>query len=131
MPAFVQAVLLGILQGVTEFLPVSSTAHLLISERLLGFHDPGGVFTVMIQLGSILAVMWLYRNKIVDVIRGLPSDPDARRFAAMIIIGVIPLFIAGAFLSAFVKSLYGRFAVMATAFIAGGIVMLIVERFLP
>jgi undecaprenyl-diphosphatase len=125
------AAVLGVVQGVTEFLPVSSTAHLLISERLLGFHDPGGVFTVMIQLGSILAVMWLYRNKILAVIRGLPSDPDARRFAAMIIIGVIPLFIAGAFLSAFVKSLYGRFAVIATAFIAGGIVMLIVERFRP
>ncbi len=49
------------MQGLTEFLPVSSTAHLLIGARLLGFDDPGGVFTVMIQLGSILAVMWLYR----------------------------------------------------------------------
>ena len=52
---------LGVVQGLTEFLPVSSTAHLLIAERLLGFDDPGGVFTVMIQLGSILAIMWLYR----------------------------------------------------------------------
>ena len=59
MPTLLKAAILGIVQGVTEFLPVSSTAHLLIGERLVGFSDPGGVFTVMIQLGSILAVMWL------------------------------------------------------------------------
>ncbi len=74
------AALLGILQGLTEFLPVSSTAHLLIGERLLGFDDPGGVFTVMIQLGSILAVMWLYRQRIIDVIAGLA---DQARGAAL------------------------------------------------
>ena len=56
MPTLVQAALLGVVQGLTEFLPVSSTAHLLIGSRLLGYDDPGGVFTVMIQLGSILAV---------------------------------------------------------------------------
>ena len=61
MPSLLKAAILGVLQGVTEFLPVSSTAHLLIGSRLLGYSDPGGVFTVMIQLGSIFAVMWLYR----------------------------------------------------------------------
>src|SRR4030081_2365747 len=81
----VVAALLGIVQGVTEFLPVSSTAHLLIAERLLGYHDAGGVFTVMIQLGSIFAVMWLYRAKILDVVSGLPSRPEARRFAFKIL----------------------------------------------
>src|SRR5207248_5642904 len=60
VPPAVQAALLGIVQGVTEFLPVSSTAHLLIAERLIGYNDAGGVFRVMIQLGSILAVLWLY-----------------------------------------------------------------------
>jgi undecaprenyl-diphosphatase len=63
MSSLVQAAVLGVVQGVTEFLPVSSTAHLLIASRLLGFQDPGGVFTVMIQLGSIVAVVWLYRAK--------------------------------------------------------------------
>ena len=82
MPPAIQAALLGIVQGVTEFLPVSSTAHLLIAERLLGYHDPGGVFTVMIQLGSIFAVMWLYRRKIVDVVTGLPSSADATKAIA-------------------------------------------------
>ena len=65
MPPALQAALLGVIQGLTEFLPVSSTAHLLIVGRLLGYEDPGGVFTVLIQLGSILAVMWLYRARLI------------------------------------------------------------------
>ena len=79
MPAFLQAAILGIVQGVTEFLPISSTAHLLIAERLLGFQDPGGVFTVMIQLGSILAVVWLFRDKVLATVTGLPSNPRPSR----------------------------------------------------
>ena len=65
------AALLGLVQGVTEFLPVSSTAHLLLLGRWLGYDDPGGVFTVMIQLGSILAIVWLYRAKILTICTGL------------------------------------------------------------
>ena len=111
---------------------MSSTAHLLISERLLGYQDPGGVFTVMIQLGSILAVMWLYRAKIVEVVTGLPSRPEARRFAVMILLATVPALVAGALFSKFVKGvLYGNFVVIALAFIVGGIIMLIVERFRP
>ena len=111
---------------------MSSTAHLLIGEKLLGFQDPDGVFTVMIQLGSILAIMWLYRVKIIGVITGLPSDPDARRFAAMVIVATIPALIAGALLSRFVMSvLYRTLAVPAAAFVIGGMVMLIVERSRP
>jgi undecaprenyl-diphosphatase len=126
------AAVLGVVQGLTEFLPVSSTAHLLIGERLLGFQDPLGVFTVMIQLGSILAIVWLYRVKIGRVIASLPSDPEARRFAAGIVVAVIPALVAGALLSSFVKSvLYETPAVYAATFIIGGIVMLVVERFRP
>ena len=126
------AALLGIVQGLTEFLPVSSTAHLLIGARLLGYEDPGGVFTVMIQLGSILAVMWLYRSKIVRIVTGLPSDPDARRFAAMILIAFAPAILAGALLADYVTSvLYDSPKVIATTFVLGGIVMLVVERYRP
>ena len=70
------AAILGVIQGLTEFLPISSTAHLLIAEEWLGFEDPGGVFTVMIQLGAVLAVMWLYRAKILNVMSRLPVDAD-------------------------------------------------------
>jgi undecaprenyl-diphosphatase len=126
------AALLGVIQGLTEFLPVSSTAHLLIGGRLLGYEDPGGVFTVMIQLGSILAVMWLYRVKIIRIVTGLTRDPEARRFAVMILVAFAPAVFAGAFLADFITSvLYDSPRVIATSFVVGGIVMLIVERYRP
>jgi undecaprenyl-diphosphatase len=132
MPSLLKAAFLGIVQGITEFLPISSTAHLLIGARLIGYDDPGGVFTVMIQLGSIFAVMWLYREKIVDVVTGLRSRAGARHFAVMIAVATIPALVAGALLSKFIKSvLYASFTVIAVAFIVGGIVMLVVERRRP
>jgi len=129
MPSLVKAALLGILQGLTEFLPISSTAHLIIAGRLLSYDDPGGVFKVMIQLGSILAVMWLYRVRILDVITGLATSPVARRFALMILAAFLPSLLAGAFLAGFVKTvLYESLIVVAVSFVLGGIVILIVER---
>jgi len=127
-----QAALLGVVQGVTEFLPVSSTAHLLIASRLLGFKDPGGVFTVMIQLGSIFAVVWIYRAKLMDVVIGLPSRPEARRFAVMLLVAVLPALVAGALLSGFVtRVLYDALAVSGVTFVLGGIAILLIERFRP
>jgi undecaprenyl-diphosphatase len=123
------AALLGIVQGITEFLPVSSTAHLLLVGRAIGYQDPGGVFTVMIQLGSILAVVWVYRRKIMQVVLGMRTRAEPRRFAAAVIIATIPALLAGALLAGFVKRiLYESPAVFAWAFIAGGIVMLVLER---
>jgi undecaprenyl-diphosphatase len=127
-----QAALLGVIQGLTEFLPISSTAHLLVAQRFLGFEDPGGVFTVLIQLGSILAVMWLYRERLMELIKGLPGRPEARRFAAAILAAFVPAVVAGLFLSDFVKRvLYSSFQAIAVAFIVGGIIILIVERRRP
>jgi undecaprenyl-diphosphatase len=132
------AAILGVIQGLTEFLPISSTAHLLIAEEWLGFEDPGGVFTVMIQLGAVLAVMWLYRRKIADVISKLPFDSAARRFAAAVVVAFIPAAAAGVMFADAVKSrLYDTgsgtpaLGVIAVAFIVGGVVMLLVERFRP
>jgi undecaprenyl-diphosphatase len=128
----VVAALLGVIQGLTEFLPVSSTAHLLIGARLLGFDDPGGVFTVTIQLGSILAIMWLYRVKILHILTRLGSDPDARHFALMILVAFAPAVVAGALLADYVTTvLYESPKVFATTFVLGGIVMLVVERYRP
>jgi undecaprenyl-diphosphatase len=130
--ALLKAALLGVVQGLTEFLPISSTAHLLLGQRLIGYSDPGGLFTVMIQLGSILAVMWLYRAKILEVIIGLPTKPEARRFALMLFLAFLPAVVAGIFLNDYVKSvLYESLFVIATAFVLGGIAMLIIERFAP
>lgn len=128
----VKAALLGILQGLTEFLPVSSTAHLLIGERLIGFEDPGGAFTVMIQLGSVLAVMWLYRQRIIDIVTGLPTKPEARRFALMLFLAFLPAVAIGLFAADYVKTvLYESFNVIAWALILGGVAMLLIERFMP
>lgn len=86
----------------------------------------------MIQLGSILAVVWLYRAKILEVLAGLPSDPEARRFAFKVILATVPSLVAGALFSSYVKRvLYTTLTVAAVAFIIGGIIMLIVERFRP
>jgi undecaprenyl-diphosphatase len=124
------AAILGIVQGLTEFLPVSSTAHLLLGGELLGYDDD--VFTVMIQLGSILAVIWLYRAKILAVVGGLGSDPDARRFTVMLIVACLPAFVGGALLADYVQGvLYESLDVIAWALIAGGAVMLVVERTAP
>lgn len=132
MRSLVQAALLGILQGLTEFLPVSSTAHLIIAGRLLGYEDPGGVFTVMIQLGSILAVVWLYRIRLLNVIRGLPEEGEARRFALMILVAFMPSLLAGAWLADFVKAvLYESLSVVAASFVLGGVLILLVERWRP
>ena len=127
-----EAAVLGVLQGLTEFIPVSSTAHLIIGERLLGFRDPGGGFTVMIQLGSILAVMWLYRARILETILGLPTKPEARRFALMLLVAFVPAVVAGIFLADFVKGvLYESLGAIALALLLGGIAMLLIERFKP
>jgi undecaprenyl-diphosphatase len=132
LPPLVDAALLGIIQGLTEFLPVSSTAHLLIAERLIGFEDPHGVFAVMIQLGSILAIVWLYRAKLLRVVSGLPRDPDAQRFALALFVAFVPALLAGAFLADFVKGvLFESFRVIAVAFIGGGLIMLAIERWRP
>ncbi len=129
MPTIVQAALLGVVQGLTEFLPVSSTAHLLIGERLLGFQDPGSVFTEMIQLGSMLAILWLYRAKIFEVVAGLPARAEARRFTLMLLVAFVPAVVAGVLWADYVESvLHKSPGVIAGAFIVGGIIMLSVER---
>jgi undecaprenyl-diphosphatase len=128
--SYLVAALLGVIQGLTEFLPISSTAHLLIAGRLVGYEDPA--FTVMIQSGSMLAILWLYRVKIAGVVRGLPSDRSAQRFALMLVVAVVPALVAGALLGEYIQTvLYESVRVIAGAFIVGGLVMLVVERFRP
>jgi len=128
----ITAAWLGAVQGLTEFLPISSTAHLLLAERVIGFDDPDSAFTIIIQFGSILAVMWLYRAKVWSVLRGLPSDRTAQRFALMILVAFVPAAIAGIAFKEYVTNvLHESPRVFAWAFILGGVVMLAVERFRP
>src|SRR5580698_1829896 len=93
-----QAVLLGIVEGITEFLPVSSTGHLLLVQDFLGFEGPPGqLFPIVIQLGAILAVCWLYRAKLIHIAATMFRDPNSQRFTINILLAFLPAAVIGAF----------------------------------
>lgn len=132
------ALLMGFVEGLTEFLPVSSTAHLILLGRALGFDDPTGSFKVMIQLGAILAIVVVYFEKVWGTIVGLPTDAQARNFAAAIVLAFLPAAAAGVLLAEVIEDVFlagvaqdGALRVIATVLILGGVVMLAVERFRP
>src|SRR6266446_985842 len=88
--------LLGIVEGLTEFLPVSSTGHLILADALLGIEGPASkLFDIVIQLGAILAVCWVYRERFTRAAVGLASDPVAQRFVANIIVAFLPAAVVG------------------------------------
>jgi len=120
---------LGFLEGLTEFIPVSSTGHLLLASEYLGFKSPQGTFEVVIQLGAILAIVGLYFGKIARTIQDMPHDPQARRFFASVVIAFLPAVFAGLLLHDFIKEvLFESPRVIATALILGGLVLLAVEH---
>jgi undecaprenyl-diphosphatase len=124
-----KAFILGIVEGVTEFLPVSSTGHLILAGDLLDFNDERGkLFEIVIQSGAILAVCWEYRAKIVDVLRGLPREVAAQRFALNLLIAFMPLAILGLLFGKTIKSHLFNAPVVAMAFIVGGLIILWAER---
>ena len=129
MHNYLIAALLGVIEGLTEFLPVSSTGHLILFVDLLGFQaPPGKTFEVMIQLGAILALILLYFGKLWSTLIGLPTDPQARRFAIVILLAFLPAMVLGALLHGFIKEKLFSATVVATALIVGGIAILLVER---
>ena len=122
------AAFLGLVEGLTEFIPVSSTGHLVLLVDLLKFPaPPGRIFEVFIQMGAILAVMVLFRERILSTICGLPREEKAQKFALNIIAGTIPALIAGALAHEGIKGMY-RPEVIAASLIAGGIAILFLER---
>lgn len=123
------ALILGAIEGFTEFLPVSSTGHLILAGDLLGFNDERGkLFEIVIQAGAILAVCWEYRAKIGTVMRGLGSDRGARRFALNLGIAFMPLAVLGLLFHKAIKAHLFQPVPVALAFIAGGIAILWAER---
>ncbi len=129
------AVILGVVEGLTEFLPVSSTAHLLIVQDMLGFQPPGEVFPIVIQFGAILAVVAVYWRRFWDVLITLPSSKESRSFALGIIVAFLPAAVFGAALHGFIKEVLFAPAiapkVIATTLILGGILILVFERLAP
>ncbi len=123
-----KALILGIVEGLTEFLPVSSTGHLIVAGHLLKFNAPQAkTFDVVIQLGAILAVCWEFRRRIGNVIAGLPARPDARRFALNVIVATIPAIVLGLLFEKAIKAALFSPVPVAFALAAGGIVILWVE----
>jgi undecaprenyl-diphosphatase len=125
---FCKALILGVVEGLTEFLPVSSTGHLIVAGSLLNFTGAEAkTFHVVIQFGAILAIVWEYRRKIGAVIVGLPTQPKARRFTANVVIATIPAVVLGLLLEKKIKAVLFSPVPVAVALILGGVVILWAE----
>jgi undecaprenyl-diphosphatase len=123
------AIILGIVEGVTEFLPISSTGHLIVAESFLNFNDEKGkVFAIAIQMGAMLAVVWEYRKKFGRVLMGLGRDAGANKFALNIIAAFVPLAVLGLLLSKYIKSYLFNPLGVAAASIIGALIIFYVER---
>ena len=123
------AIVLGVVEGLTEFLPVSSTGHLILASSLLRFDDQQGrAFIIVVQLGAILAVCWEYRRKLLSTLLGAGRDPQANRLLLNLAIGFVPLAVLGLlFGNAIKRSLFAPVPV-AAAFVVGALVILWAER---
>jgi undecaprenyl-diphosphatase len=131
MPVLLLVIILGIVEGVTEYLPVSSTGHLILATELLGFKaDEWAVFNIAIQPGAILAVVVLYWRTFWEVITGLfASSPSAFAFVRNILVAFLPAAVLGVVFGDWIELLLGSAVVVAWALIVGGIAILIIERF--
>jgi undecaprenyl-diphosphatase len=124
-----QVVLLGLIEGLTEYLPVSSTAHLLLTEQLLGVSSPGRTFEVLIQLGAILALLTVYSGKLLHLALDFPSDPRTRRFVFAVLLAFLPAAIIGAAAHKIIKEyLFESPLLICLALVIGGIILLVVDR---
>jgi undecaprenyl-diphosphatase len=135
MHDIIVSIVLGIVEGLSEFLPISSTGHLLVAERLLGLGDDWEAFTVVIQLGAIMAVVAIYFQTFWQALIGLPSSAEARRFALGLVLALLPSVVMGLALKKLLDTVLLNPATampfIAACWIAGGIVILVFERIAP
>ena len=132
LPLWVKAVVLGIVEGVTEFIPVSSTGHLIIAGDWLGWTTAqAGTFEVFIQLGAILAIVWLYRARLAGAVRRAAREPASRRFLLSILVAFLPAAVVGLAVHSYIKEHLFRVEVVAAALVVGGIAILVIERLRP
>jgi len=128
-PNIFTALILGVIEGLTEFIPVSSTAHLLLASHFLGFRTTGNTFPVLIQLGAILAILSVYFRRLLDVALTLPSSERSRWFALSIIVGFLPAAVIGAIAHDFIKTvLFETPVLICYVLIGGGIILLAVDK---
>lgn len=127
-----EALLLGIVEGLTEFIPVSSTGHLILVGDLIGFEGPpGNVFEVVIQLGAIGAVCWEYFGRFARAAAGFARDPEQFRFVRNLLLAFLPTVVIGALAYSYIKALFDHPWVVVTTLVLGGFAILLIERNLP
>lgn len=121
--------LLGLIEGLTEFVPVSSTAHLLLAGHFMGFKSPGNSFEVLVQLGAILAILSVYFARLWTLAISLPSSAKSRHFVGAILVAFLPAAVIGALAHGFIKSvLFESTALICWVLIGGGIILLVIDR---
>ncbi|HEX8392655.1 MAG TPA: undecaprenyl-diphosphate phosphatase, partial [Longimicrobium sp.] len=125
-----KAAVMGLVEGATEFLPISSTGHLIVAAQWLGFHEykNAETFEVFIQLGAILAVVWLYRAKVFGVLAAAPREPRARKLVLNLMIAFLPAALVGFVALDYIKDALFNTRTVAIALVLGGIAILIIER---
>lgn len=124
-----QALILGVVEGLTEFLPISSTGHQIVVADLMGFDgDRAIAFNVIIQLGAILAVIWEYRRKIFEVVVGLPKERKAQHFTTNLLIAFMPAVVLGVIFAELIHGYLFNPITVATALVIGGFIMLWAEK---
>ena len=133
MADWLTAILLGLVEGLTEFIPVSSTGHLLLTKEVLGLADePWNTFIVMIQLGAILAVVALYFARLWKVLMGLPGkDPAARRFTLSVLLAFLPSAVIGLLFHDFIKTVLFNPTIVCISLVIGGFALIALERWAP
>jgi undecaprenyl-diphosphatase len=124
---FVRALILGFVEGFTEFLPVSSTGHLLLIGHFIGFESKGKTFEILVQFGAILAIVTVYFWKLWDIATGMFSDPAKRRFVIAILIAFLPAMVVGFLARDFIKGTLFNPTIVCLTLIAGGLVLLVVD----
>jgi undecaprenyl-diphosphatase len=123
-----KALVLGIVEGFTEFLPVSSTGHLLLIGHIIGFESKGKTFEVLVQLGAILAILSVYFGKLWMIARGLFHDKTAQRFVLCVLVAFLPAAIIGALAHGFIKGVLFNPIIVCLTLIAGGLVLIVVDE---
>jgi undecaprenyl-diphosphatase len=124
-----QVVLLGLIEGLTEFIPVSSTGHLLLVEHFLGVKSPGRTFEVLIQLGAILAILSVYAAKLIRLLLDLPRDARTRRFVLAVLVAFLPAAVIGAGAHKFIKAvLFESPTLVCSMLVLGGVILLVVDK---
>src|ERR671914_2180732 len=129
---FIEAVILGLVEGATEFIPVSSTGHLIVVSEWLGQVDERAkTFDIFFQLGAILAIVWLYRARLGGAVAAARRDDASRRFLGNLLIAFLPAAVVGFLTHNWIKERLFNTTVVAVALVAGGLIILLIERWAP